>query len=156
MTTVEERLARLEDLEAIRALDAEYCRTLDAYDWDGLADLFTDDGEFVGLARAQGRDGIREFFGGLAAGGLTAFWHHVGNHEIDLDGDRAEIRSKLWQPCVQDGVPHVAAGRYTDVAVRSGGRWLYRTKAVSFDYFAPLAQGWDDGLFTLDAARSSR
>lgn len=110
MTTVEERLARLEDLEAIRALDAEYCRTLDAYDWTSLA----------------------------------------------LDGDRAEIRSTLWQRCVQDGVPHVAAGRYTDLAVRDGSRWLCRTKAVSFDYFAPLAQGWDDGLFTLDAARPSR
>lgn len=41
MSTLESRLRRLEDLEAIRALDAEYCRLLDRGDWAGLARLFT-------------------------------------------------------------------------------------------------------------------
>jgi hypothetical protein len=34
--TVEERLRRLEDAEAIRSLDARYCRLLDDGDWPGL------------------------------------------------------------------------------------------------------------------------
>ena len=41
-----ERVARLEDLEAIRTLDAQYCRHLDDGNWVALTDLFTDDGEF--------------------------------------------------------------------------------------------------------------
>lgn len=32
--TLAERIARLEDLEAIRSLDARYCRHLDDGDWD--------------------------------------------------------------------------------------------------------------------------
>ena len=37
------RVTRLEDLEAIRALDARYCRHLDDGNWDDRMALFTDD-----------------------------------------------------------------------------------------------------------------
>jgi uncharacterized protein (TIGR02246 family) len=155
MSTVAERVQRLEDIEAIRALDAEYTRRLDTADWEGLAGLFTPDGEFIGLDRASGHEELVAFFSGLAAGGLTAFWHYVTNLEIDLDGDAATVRSALWQPCVQGGVPHIAAGHYQDVVLRHGGRWRYRSKQVSFDYFTPLAEGWEHGRFSLDSARNT-
>ncbi|WP_145982736.1 MULTISPECIES: 3-oxoadipate enol-lactonase [unclassified Pseudonocardia] len=159
MTSLEQRIARLETLEEIRTLDARYCRALDDGDWDTLVSLFTDDGEFTGLGHARGRPGLRRFFAGLAGNGLTAFWHHVTNLEIELDGGapgRARARSFLWQPCVLDGVPHVAAGRYTDTLVRVAGAWRYRSKQVSFDYFAPLDEGWDRARFTVDAAAGTR
>ena len=41
--TLEERVARLEDIENIRCLQAKYQRCLDSRDFDGLADCFTDD-----------------------------------------------------------------------------------------------------------------
>lgn len=148
MNTLEDRLRRLEDLEAIRALDARYTRVLDANDWDGLMDCFTPDGEFHGLDHAKGHDELQPFFAGLAAGGLTEFWHHVSNLEIDLDGDIARSSSLLWQPCVQNGEPYVAAGRYTDVVVRDGGRWRYRSRTIDFSYFVPLTQGWTPGAAT--------
>lgn len=153
---LETRIRRLEDLEAIRALDAEYCRVLDDGDWPALVSLFVPDGEFVGLSHARGHAELLAFFAGLAAGGLTAFWHHVTNLEIDLHDDgTAEVRSFLWQPCVLHGSPHVAAGRYTDIVVRTDGHWRYRSKRVSFDFFAPLADGWDHGRFGLDSARTT-
>lgn len=152
MSTLEQRLQRLEDLEEIRQLDATYCRLLDDGDWDGLVDLFTPDGEFIGLDRVRGQAELRRFFAGLVDGGLTAFWHYVTNLEITIDGERAEARSALWQPCVQDGLPHVAAGRYHDHLVRLHGQWRYRSKQVAFDYFAPLVDGWDHGRFTVTSA----
>ena len=155
MTTLDDRLRRLEDIEAIRALDAQYCRVLDDGDWPALVRLFTADGEFVGLNRARGHADLLEFFGGLAAKGLTAFWHHVTNLEIDLDGDTARTRSFLWQPCVLDGVPHLAAGRYHDSLVRTPEGWRYVCKQVSFDYFAPLTDGFDHGRFSVDWARAT-
>ena len=160
MSDFEERIARLEDLEAIRDLDARYCRALDDGDWDALVSLFTDDGEFVGLSRARGPAELRRFFAGLAENGLTAFWHHVTNLEIileapDTDPDSAWARSFLWQPCVQDGVAHIAAGRYTDTLRRVDGAWRYVTKQVSFDYFVPLADGWDHGRFTVASAAAT-
>ena len=156
MSDLERRLRRLEDLEAIRALDAQYCRALDDADWPALVALFTDDGEFHGLSSARGSAELLTFFAGLADGGLTAFWHHVTNLEIDLDGDRARARSFLWQPCVLNGEPHVAGGRYDDDLVRADGTWRYSRKRVAFDYFAPLRDGWDRYRFSLDSARATR
>lgn len=156
MSDLEQRIARLEALEAIRDLDARYCRALDDGDWDTLVSLFTGDGEFVGLSTARGHAELRTFFAGLAAAGLTAFWHHVTNLEITLDGpDTARARSFLWQPCVQDGVPHIAAGRYIDALQRVDGAWRYTTKQVTFDYFVPLADGWDHGRFTVASAAAT-
>lgn len=151
-----DRLRRLEDLEAIRALDALYCRLLDDGEWDALVELFTVDGEFIGLSTARGQAELRAFFGGLADGGLTAFWHHVTNLEIALDGDRADVRSFLWQPCVLHGEPHVAGGRYQDSLARVGPHWRYQRKRVVFDYFTPLREGWDRDRFSLEAARATR
>lgn len=162
MTTAEQRLARLEAIEEIRALDARYCRALDDGDWDTLVSLFTDDGEFVGLRHVRGPVGLRRFFAGLAREGLTSFWHHVSNLEVELDDDTvdgepaaARVHSLLWQPCVRDGVPHVAAGRYDDRVVRLDGGWRYRRKRVSFDYFAPLADGWEKGVFSVEDAAAT-
>ncbi|MBD0322168.1 MAG: nuclear transport factor 2 family protein, partial [Aldersonia sp.] len=118
-----------------------------------LMTLFAEDGEFDGLGRARGKAEMRDFFGALSDGGLTAFWHFITNLEIDLDGARATVRSFLWQPCVTDGTPAIAAGRYTDQLVKIDGRWLYRVKQVRFHFFGPLAQGWDENQFALDSAR---
>ncbi|PKZ65949.1 nuclear transport factor 2 family protein [Gordonia terrae] len=149
------RLTRLEDLEAIRLLDARYCRHLDDGDWDALMTLFTADGEFDGLSNPRGKDEMREFFAGLADGGLTSFWHFITNLEIEVDGNDAAARSFLWQPCVLDGVASIAAGRYTDTLVKQDGRWLYRVKRVRFHFFGPLADGWDENRFALESARAA-
>ncbi|APE11352.1 nuclear transport factor 2 family protein [Rhodococcus pyridinivorans] len=150
-----DRITRLEDLEAIRKLDAQYCRHLDDGNRDALMELFTDDGEFDGLSHPQGKEEMRTFFAGLADGGLTSFWHFITNLEIDLDGDRATVRSFLWQPCVTDGTPAIAAGRYNDEVVKVDGRWLYKVKRVRFHFFGPLESGWDENLFALDSARGA-
>jgi ketosteroid isomerase-like protein len=148
-----DRLRRLEDLEAIRQLDAVYCRLLDDGDWPALVGLFTPDGTFDGLSTVTGRADLLAFFSGLADAGLTTFWHHVSNLEISVEGDAASVRSLLWQPCVVEGVPHVAAGRYADRLVRTDAGWRYRRKRVRFFYWAPLSEGWDAARFTLDTAR---
>lgn len=66
--SLEQRLRWLEDLDAIRQLDATYCRLLDDGDWDGIVELFTPDGEFIGLDRVSGHEELRRFFGALADG----------------------------------------------------------------------------------------
>lgn len=146
MSTLEERLRRLEDVEAVRAVDAAYTRVIDTGDWAGLVALFTPEGTFDGLQRVSGHADLLTFFSGLAGSGMR-FWHHVTNHEIAVDGDTARVRSMLWQPCVVDGVPHVAAGRYDDHLVRTTEGWRYALKRVRFDYWAPLAEGWDHHRF---------
>ena len=154
MSSVEERLRRLEDVEAIRRLDAAYCRLIDTGDWPGLVALFAPDGTFDGLQVVSGSADLLALFSGLAGGGMT-WWHHVSNHEIDVAGDTATVRSMLWQPCVVDGVAHVAAGRYLDRLARTGDGWRYAVKRVRFDYWGPLRDGWDHHRFGFAPAASA-
>ena len=71
-----------------------------------------------------------------------------------MTGNSATVRSLLWQPCVVDGVPHVAAGRYADELTHAGEGWRYRVEQVRSSYWAPLAEGWDQHRFALESARS--
>ena len=61
---IEARLRRLEDLEAIRRLFAEYRRALDEKDFDKYCRLFTEDGVFVAngrrVPRGHPRDAARD------------------------------------------------------------------------------------------------
>lgn len=152
MTSIESRLRRLEDIEAVRRLDATYCRLLDDGDWPALVQLFVPDGVFDGLSRVRGHPALLAFFSGLADAGMAVFWHHVSNHEITVDGDAAAVRSLLWQPCVVEGTAHVAAGRYTDRLVRTADGWRYTEKRVRFAYWVPLTDGWDRSRFALASA----
>jgi len=154
VTDPEAQLRRLEDLEAIRNLDAAYCRLLDTGDWPALVALFTPDGIFDGLAVVTGPADLLTFFSGLADGGMR-FWHHVSNHEIEVDGDRARVRSLLWQPCVVDDVPHVAAGRYDDRLLRTAEGWRYELKQVRFSYWGPLTEGWGPHQFAFEPAKAA-
>jgi ketosteroid isomerase-like protein len=154
VSTLEDRVRRMEDVEAIRALDARYCRLIDTRDWPGLVALFAPDGTFDGLQEASGHEDLLAFFSGLAGGGIR-WWHHVSNHEIEIEADTATVRSMLWQPCVVEGVPHVAAGRYTDRLVRTADGWRYAVKQVRFDYWGPLQDGWDQHQFGFAPARAA-
>ncbi|QIX28902.1 nuclear transport factor 2 family protein [Nocardioides sp. JQ2195] len=151
-----ERVARLEDLHEIGQLRARYCQLLDDGHWDELAELFTEDGAFVGLSTARGRDELRTFFPTLQEGSLEAWWHFSSNETIDLDGDEATGQTWLDQPCVVDGVAHIAAGRYADRMRRcDDGRWRFVERKVTFFFWSPLATGWASGRFDHEAARAA-
>ena len=62
--TIEERIARLEDVEAIRCLQAKYQRCLDTRDFDGIADCFADNvvsSYDNGSMSYRGKDAVLEF-----------------------------------------------------------------------------------------------
>lgn len=143
---LESRIQRLEDIHEIGQLRARYCQCLDDGCWDELVELFTSDGAFVGLSTARGRENLRTFFAGLQEGALQAWWHFSSNETVTVDGDRAWGETWLYQPCVVDGQPHVAAGRYTDDIVREeDGCWRFRERQVGFFFWEPLADGWHPG-----------
>ena len=83
---------------------------------------------------------------------MTCLWR------LGRPGGKPLIRSLwlLWQPCVLDREPHIAAGRYYDRLVHQPGQgWRYRRKQVAFDYFTPLQQGWAPARFSLPAAAAT-
>ena len=69
MASLEERLARLEAIEEIKALKARYCALCDAdYDPDGLAALFLPDAVWDGgpFGRHEGQEAMKPTAKGVA------------------------------------------------------------------------------------------
>jgi hypothetical protein len=139
---IETRLKALEDRAEIADLRARYCHVLDHRDWDALTEMFTEDGEFNGLAHARGRDEILEFFSGFVDGMAEGFWHFCTNATIELDGDRATGRTSMQYLSVKQGVSYVSAGHYDDRLERVEGAWKFRERKITFYYFAPLSEGF--------------
>jgi uncharacterized protein (TIGR02246 family) len=132
MSSVEERLQRLEDVEAIRRLMLDYRACLDAKDIRGYAALFAADGEFIaGDMRATGPEEIFALVDGMRGTLLTDRGgddvHIVANPTIEVDGDRATADS-MWLYIVRgEGDQPVLSkiGSYRDVFTREDGRWRF-------------------------------
>lgn len=146
MTTPEARVQRLEDIEAIRTLKVRYAQLCDAqYEPDGIAALFTEDGEIdLGIFGVhRGRRAIREFFAG-ASTRITFALHMVVGHTIDIDpsGLEAVGRWYLWQPMTLDGRAYFSAVTYDDLYRKIGRRWFFRRVHAHRHFTTPYDQGW--------------
>ena len=138
--SVEARLGRLEDREAIRRLFLDYRRNLDQKDFRAYAELFARDGEFIaGTMRAKGPDAIFELVDGMLGTLLTERGgddvHLVANDTIELDGDRATAEVTWVYILRGEGdVPVIAKlGHYNDVLTREDGRWKFLRREAPTD-----------------------
>jgi len=116
----------LADWRAICELKAAYCRLLDAKDWDGWGQLFTEDfhqdvsGSGGGVY--EGRDAAVAATRGSIETTKTA--HQVHSPEIVIDGDTATgiwaLQDRLhWD----DGTRLTGYGHYHEKYVKQDGRW---------------------------------
>lgn len=144
--TLDERIRRLEDIEALKQLKslyAGYCD--DDYDAEKLASLFTSDAVWDGgpLGRCEGRDSIRAYFG-AAPRALPFAIHHVMNPVITVDGDRATGKWHLWQPCIHAAGSTALwiAGRYADEYRRENGVWKFAKVTFRLTMMSPYEAGW--------------
>jgi ketosteroid isomerase-like protein len=126
--------AQLEAYVAISQVKATCCRMLDTKDWDGYADLFTEDMELdmrpSGGTLIKGRDAMIRMISGALAGQVTV--HQVHSPEMTIVGNVAEV---IW--AMQDRVVwtedrklqignagHTGFGHYHERYVRGpDGRW---------------------------------
>ena len=148
MGDLEQRIQRLEDLEAIRDTWRDYCMRLDAEDWSGLADVFTEDGavEMVGLdAFAPGFDGtyrgreriLGDFYKPVISGVTGALSGHLStNMQIELDGDEATTLAYFFEIV---GDAQVLIGTYQHRLRRDPDRWRFAKLRISVRFRAKLA-----------------
>ncbi len=89
-----DRIARLEDIEAIRNLIEAYGPLADAGDAAGVAALWSETGEYDvgGFGIAKGREEIAALINSDTHGALmdAGCAHILSPHHITLEGDRAE------------------------------------------------------------------
>jgi uncharacterized protein (TIGR02246 family) len=137
---LEARVRRLEDLEAIRRLFADYRRALDGKDWDAYCRLFTEDGVFEANGRRfEGREAIHAMLLGMLGTDLEATRgddvHIVANPVVEVDGDRATA-SLTWAYVVRgDGDRPVLLklGHYDDALRREDGSWRFERRVADSD-----------------------
>jgi hypothetical protein len=148
--SIEERLARLEAVEEIKALKARYCALCDAnYEPDGLAAMFLPDAVWDGglFGRYEGREAIRAFFAGIS-GSIRFAAHLVLNPIIEVQS--AEAATGQWRlimPCTVTADDGKAEARwllsaYDEVYARYEGEWLFRSLKVTVNFYSPHLKGW--------------
>jgi len=130
--SLEVRMQRVQDEQAIERVLIEYGRTLDNRDFAAYAALFADNGEWKG---AQGsykgpkeiQEQMEKIFTAAAADiPKGRNFHAMSNFIIDVQGDRATASSRFIF-YKMDGSKPVAevTGRYEDVLIRVGGVWKF-------------------------------
>jgi hypothetical protein len=143
------RLQRLEDLESIRSTWLHYCNRIDAFDMDGLGDVFTEDAdlELDGLARSldgtyRGRRSIIDDFYARTAvppsePATPRFMtgHISTNMQIELDGDEATTLAYFFE-IVDDNF--VLIGTYQHRLRRDPDRWRFKFLRISVRYRARI------------------
>lgn len=131
------RLQRLEDLEDIRALIAQYGPLADSGEAQALSELWCEGGEYevVGYAAARGRKAIAGLIEGADHQALMADGcaHLLGPVAIELDGDRATARGHsvvLRHTAGGFEVFRVSANRWALERRGEGWRVVHRANAL--------------------------
>ncbi len=148
-----ERIQRLEDIEAIKQLKAEYCAACDDdHNPERLAALFAEGGiwEVAGQTRNEGHTSIAEWFQALRdSGRMLKTAHNVFNPAIEVDGDvatghwrlvmlytrRTDDPAKRYQRII---------GWYSERYERIDGIWRFRHLFCQVEESGPYAAS--DGL----------
>ena len=150
--TLEQRVARIEDVSAITSLKYRYAAFCDAgYDLDGLCSVFVPEGRWAanGYGDFKGHAEIRAYFAKLATT-VVEVLHYVTSPRIDLAQDGQSATGRFYLLCLcksrRKDVPAIAdpvviAGTYEDQFVKIDGRWLFRELVVDVRYSKRIPVG---------------
>lgn len=143
MSSVEEELQRLIDLEAIRDLARRYARCVWQSDILATVDLFTEDGEMHTGERPPivGREDLLRVYGEMVEGYMLNPFVH--SHIVELDGDEATGTCYLDLRLIRDGQSLIGSGYYDDRYVRIDGEWKFKSRHLTMKYLVKPGDAWD-------------
>ncbi len=134
-------LQELSDREQIRGVLLEYGRAFDERRLEDYANLFAEEGEWVGgPTTARGPEGVLEMVTRVVAEIPTApgrrNFHVMTNMAVDVEGDSATAWSRFsFYVAGDDGKPELAtSGTYDDQLIRTdGGEWKFLRRQLTGD-----------------------
>ncbi|MBK6491292.1 MAG: nuclear transport factor 2 family protein [Sphingomonadales bacterium] len=133
VASLEERIDRLESLDAIRQLPAKYALALDMRDMDAMVSLFPVD---VRVGKdSSGRHALRAYMDRTLRSPFTGTSHHIGGHIIEFDDpDHAHgiVYSKNEHETGDEWV--LMQMMYADDYVRTEGRWYFARRLPLYWY----------------------
>jgi ketosteroid isomerase-like protein len=150
--SLEERITRLEDIEAIKSMITTYARGADRNnDPELLAPLYTEDAvwEAEGFGRHEGIAAIsREM---AKVGRETILWslHYMISPDIRVadDGRSAECFWYLWELAKmpgENGEPEdsVIGGWYETELVKTDAGWKFKHVKLNLKLICPVHESW--------------
>jgi hypothetical protein len=135
-----------DDIEDIKKLKARYFRTMDTKDWDGLADVFTEDvvidmtSEGAGITRSVGD--YMPFLRSAIEDVITVHHGHMPEIELTSPGTATgtwALDDQLWWP---EGSPisHMHGyGHYHETYEKTGDGW--RIKSMTLTRLHRIVEG---------------
>lgn len=148
MTTLEQRIQVLEDIEAIRKLKALYCAACDDnHNPEKLGPLFAEDAtwEATVMGKAEGREAIKAYLAAVGTSGrIRNSAHHAINPVIDVQGDMATGHWRLIMLYTENlGTEQVRyqriIGWYRESYVRTIEGWKFQTLFCQVEESAPYS-----------------
>lgn len=143
--SLESRIRRIEDREAIRVLVGRYALAMDNKDFDLVAEIFAPDGRFGwvdGAFDIRGRDEIVTMYRTRLASAGPSF-HYTHDQFVtwdEADADRATGLVLGHAETAAGASQGLVAIRYHDRYVRLGGRWVFQERLLGFLYNVPVAE----------------
>ncbi len=149
---LDHQLSRLDDIAAIKNLQATYGYYLATLEWDALAEKFAHDGTIEIAMRGVyvGNASIRRSLNLYGRQGLD---HGVLHNHMQIqpvihvadDGKTAQLRSRAFSMMGNAGKSgQWMGGIYENVLIKEDGVWKFSRDHVMNTYFTPYEVGWKD------------
>jgi hypothetical protein len=155
-STLEEKIAKLEDIEAIKQLKALYCHLVDdgingdMAKMDELMARFAEDA-WIDFGTEEvpdvhkGRDAVTAFYKGTVCSALSYSAHIVANPLIEVNGDKAVGSWYVYVPCTfrETNSAVWLAGKYREEYVKVNGQWQWQSMTFRAEIQTPFeGTGW--------------
>jgi len=151
LKTLEEKVARTEDIEEIKKLQRAYSYYLEHGMFQEIIDLFSEDTESIETGSTGvylGKEGVRKHF---SPSDVNKDWMHVtmpvsGIITVDKDGKTAKGRWYGWI-CAALPVAKITRaifqlGVYENEYVKEDGRWKFKKLQYYRIFQSPYEDGW--------------
>jgi hypothetical protein len=135
MSTTAGTRINVEDRIAIHDLVAEYSWRCDTGNFDGIAELFAEDGvwdeQVLGAPRCEGREAIHGLFHALNDADIPFAEHIISNERVTAgDEHSATGTCHLRTGGAVNGTPLDVHGYYADTYVKVDGTWLFASRTL--------------------------
>lgn len=144
--TLEDRINRLEDIEAIKKMKAEYVLACDERRWDDAMRYFTPDAvvSFGPFGTFEKLDDLEKFFTEKMPVTIAFTVHRLANPIIDVSGQMAK---GIWyceipSTHIPTNKAILQQGTYYDEYVKEANEWRHRKLDLVYSYITEFGEGW--------------
>lgn len=141
-----DRIGRIEDIEAIRKMKAEYVLACDERRWDDAMRYFTPNAfvAFGPFGKFETRAELESFFKDKMPVTIAFTIHRLSNPIIEVNGD---VATGIWyceipSTHIPTNKAILQQGTYYDEYVKQGGEWKHSKLDLVYTYITGFDEGW--------------